>query len=216
LGIGSKDVRHEVGGPVCDDLREDRAMTDPARPLRADARRNREKIMVSAGELFARSGIEAQMDQIAEHCGLGLGTLYRHFPTKEALLAAVVSRRFEGLVDLARAAERIEDPGEAFETLLRDYLESAGGDAALQFSILGSDSRQRYGAPVQKVEFRAIVARIIDRAIAAGAVRADLTIADFPLITCGVMATMYYRPGGDEEGWRRHLDLVLEGIRVKP
>lgn len=190
-------------------------MTDTDRPLRADARRNREKIMASAAELFARLGTDAQMDQIAEHCGLGLGTLYRHFPTKEALLAAIIARRTEGLADLARAAERVEEPGEAFETLLRSYLESAAEDVAFQFAVLGSRDRRQSGPTVEKAEFRAIVTRIMDRAIAAGALRADLTIADFPLIACGVLSVMYYKPGGDEEGWRRYLDLVLEGLRAQ-
>jgi AcrR family transcriptional regulator len=190
-------------------------MTETERPLRADARRNREKIMASAAELFARLGTEAQMDQIAEHCGLGLGTLYRHFPTKEALLAAIVGRRFEDLADLARRAEQVGDPGEAFETLLRSYLESAEGDAAFQLALLGSGSGQRGVAAGQKSEFRTLVSRIIDRAIAAEAVRADLTAADFPIITCGIMSTMYYKPGGAEDDWRRHLALVLDGIRAK-
>jgi AcrR family transcriptional regulator len=190
-------------------------MTDTERPLRADARRNREKIMASAAELFARLGTDAQMDQIAEHCGLGLGTLYRHFPTKEALLAAIISLRTEGLADLARAAERVDDPGEAFETLLRSYLESAEGDVAFQFAVLGSRDRRQSGPTVEKAEFRAIVTRIMDRAIAAGALRADLTIADFPLIACGILSVMYYKPGGDDEGWRRYLDLVLDGLRAQ-
>jgi AcrR family transcriptional regulator len=195
-------------------------MTETERPLRADARRNREKIMASAAELFARLGTEAQMDQIAEHCGLGLGTLYRHFPTKEALLAAIVSRRFADLADLARAAEQIEDPGEAFETLLRGYLESAEGDAAFQFALLSAGRDRPAGpagqqaGPAEKDEFRAVISRIIDRAIAAGAVRADLTAADFPLIVCGIMSTMYFKPGGAEADWRRHLALVLDGVRA--
>lgn len=189
-------------------------MTETERPLRADARRNREKIMTSAAELFARLGTEAQMDQIAEHSGLGLGTLYRHFPTKEALLAAIISRRFEDLADLARSAEQITDPGEAFETLLRRYLESAEGDAAFQLALLGPGGGQAASVPGQKAEFRAIASRIIDRAIAAGAVRADLAVSDFPLIACGVMSTMYFKPGGAEQDWRRHLDLILDGIRA--
>jgi AcrR family transcriptional regulator len=189
-------------------------MTETDRPLRADARRNRERIMASAGELFARLGTEAQMDQIAEHCGLGLGTLYRHFPTKEALLTAIVSQRFDSMADLARDAEQINDPGEAFETVLRSFLEAAEGDAALQLALLGSETRQWNGITASKTEFRTIIARIIDRAIAARAIRADLTLADFPLITCGIMCTMYFKPGGDRD-WRRHLDLVLDGIRTK-
>jgi AcrR family transcriptional regulator len=189
-------------------------MTETERPLRADARRNRELIMASAGELFARLGIEAQMDQIAEHCGLGLGTLYRHFPTKEALLAAIVRQRFEGMADMARDAEQISDPGEAFETFLRTYLGAAEGDAAFQLALLGSDGPRRESITEQKAEFRTIVTRIISRAVAAGAIRADLTFADFPLITCGAMSVMYFKPAGNPD-WRRHLELVLDGIRAK-
>jgi AcrR family transcriptional regulator len=188
-------------------------MTETERPLRADARRNRERIMVSAGELFARLGAEAQMDQIAEHSGLGLGTLYRHFPTKDALLAAIVGQRFQGMADMAREAEQISDPGEAFEAVLRGYLEAAEGDAAFQLAILGSDSPKWRSSAEQKAEFRAIIARIIGRAVATGAVRADLTFADFPLIICGVMSVMYFKPGPIPD-WRRHLELVLDGIRT--
>jgi AcrR family transcriptional regulator len=94
------------------------------------------------------------MDQIAEDSGLGLGTLYRHFPTKEALLNAIVSRRFEDLADLARAAEQIDDPGEAFETLLRRYLESAEGDAAFQLAVLGSGGGSPDGVTAQKGDGR--------------------------------------------------------------
>ena len=190
-------------------------MTGTGPPLRADARRNREKIMASAAGLFARLGTEAQMDQIAEHSGLGLGTLYRHFPTKDALLTVIISRRFADLADLARAAEQITDPGQALEALLRRYLESAEGDAAFQLALLGPGSGPRDAAAAPKDEFRAIAARIISRAIAAGAIRPDLTVADFPLITCGIMATMYFKPAGAEQDWHRHLDLVLDGIRAQ-
>ena len=187
-------------------------MTETERPLRADARRNRERILAAAGELFAEQGQAAQMDDIAAHCGLGLGTLYRHFPTKEALLTAIVGRRFAGMADLAREAERIDDPGAAFEAVLRGYLAAADGDAAFQLALLGSESPQWAGIAEQKTEFRAAVTRIIERAVAAGAIRADFTFADFPLIACGVMAAMHFQPGGNTN-WRRLLDLLLAGLR---
>ncbi|KAA9159058.1 TetR/AcrR family transcriptional regulator [Amycolatopsis acidicola] len=187
-------------------------MTETERPLRADARRNREKILASAGELFARLGRDAQMDEIAEHCGLGLGTLYRHFPTKEALLTAIVSRRFSQLTEIARDAEQIEDPGKAFEALLSGYLEAAEGDSAFQRALLGSDERPWGGIDDQKAEIRESVARIIDRAIAADAVRDDLTVADFPVLVTALMSTMYFRPSRTAD-WRRHLALQLDGIR---
>lgn len=169
--------------------------------------------MASAGELFARLGHEAQMEEIAAHSGLGMGTLYRHFPNKQALLTAMVRERFHGMSDLARAAEQITDPREALETILRSYLEAADGDAGFQLALMGSIDLDWEGVEQQKAEFAEIVARIIDRAVASGEVRGDLTSADFPLLTCGVMSTMYFKPAGNSD-WRRHLELALDGIRI--
>ncbi|MFJ9153321.1 TetR/AcrR family transcriptional regulator [Streptomyces sp. NPDC102270] len=188
-------------------------MSDTERPLRADARRNRARIMASARELFALRGREAQMEEIAAHCGLGMGTLYRHFPSKQALFTAMVRERYEGMAGLARAAEQIPDPGEAFETVLRSYLEAADGDASFQLALMGAGDIEWEGLEQQKAEFAEIVTRVIERAVVAGAVRADLTYADFPLLTRGVMATMYFRPTGSS-GWRRHLELALDGVRA--
>jgi AcrR family transcriptional regulator len=185
------------------------------RQLRADARRNRERIVAAAGDLFARQGRDAQMEDIAAQAGLGMATLYRHFANKRALLTAMVRERYQGMAGLAWAAETIADPGEAFETLLRTYLEAAEGDAAFQLALLGSRDLEWEGIERQKAEFAAIVARIIDGAVTAGAVRGDLTIADFPLLTCGAMSTMYFKPGGNGD-WRRQLELVLEGLRPAP
>jgi AcrR family transcriptional regulator len=187
-------------------------MTENDRPLRADARRNREKIMASAAELFASRGHEAQMEEIAAHCGLGMGTLYRHFPSKQALLTAMVRERFRGMADLARAAERISDPGESFEALLRSYLEAAEGDASFQLALMGAGDVEWAGIRQEKAEFGDAASRIIERAVAAGAVRGDLTYADFPLLARGVMSTMYFKPAGNSD-WRRHLELTLDGVR---
>jgi AcrR family transcriptional regulator len=187
-------------------------MPETDRSLRADARRNRERILASAGELFARHGHEVQMEEIAAHTGLGIGTLYRHFPSKQDLLTAVVRERFQSMTHVAHAAERISDPGEAFETILRTYLEAADGDASFQLALLGSTNLHWEGVEQQKAEFAEIVSRIIDRAVAAGQVRDDLTFADFPVLACGIMSTMYFKPSHNSD-WRRHLELVLDGIR---
>jgi AcrR family transcriptional regulator len=189
-------------------------MTETDRPLRADARRNRERIMAAAGELFARRGREAQMEDIAAHAGLGMGTLYRHFPSKQALLTAMVGERFHGMADLARAAERITDPGEAVEAVLRSYLEAADGDASFQLALMGTDDLQWERVRQQKAEFAEIVTRILDRAVAAGRVRADFTFADFIVLASGVISTMYFKPGGNPD-WRRHLQIALDGVRTR-
>src|SRR3954453_18750875 len=84
------------------------------RPLRADARRNRERVLAAARAVFAEHGREAQMDDVARSAGVGVGTVYRHFPTKEALVQALALDLFEGLVRGAREALTLEDPWEAF------------------------------------------------------------------------------------------------------
>lgn len=178
------------------------------RPIRADARRNRETILRTAGELFAERGTGVQMDEIAEHAGLGMGTLYRHFPTKRALLAAIVGERFRGMTELARAAAQIEDPADAFEALLRTYLEAAEHDAAFRLAVLGPLPPDWDALTQQKNDFVEIAEPIMTRAAAAGHVRADLTVNDFVLVTRGVMANM--TGNGD---WRRHLELTLQGLR---
>jgi AcrR family transcriptional regulator len=188
-------------------------MTETGRALRADARRNRERILAAASELFARQGHEAQMEDIAAHSGLGMGTLYRHFPSKQALLTAMVGERFEGMAEIARAAERIADPGAAFEALLRGYLEAADGDASFQLALMGTNRPEWTYIKQQKAEFTEVVKRIIERAVAAGRIRADLTVADFAVLANGVISTMYFQPGGNAD-WRRHLRLLLEGVRA--
>ncbi|WP_225847469.1 TetR/AcrR family transcriptional regulator [Streptomyces sp. HPF1205] len=183
-------------------------MTAPERPLRADARRNREAVLDAAGELFAQRGDAVQMDEIAERAGLGVGTLYRHFADKQALLAAIIGRRFEAMTALARAADEADDPWTAFETLLYGYLESAEADAAFRFALLGPGEPRWTDIAAEKTDLSAITERVVRRAVDAGRLRADFHGDDFVLITRGAMANMTCT--GD---WRRHVTLLLEGIR---
>lgn len=187
-------------------------MSTDQRPLRADARRNRERLLASARELFARTG-HASTEEIAAHASVGIATVYRHFPTKEALLTALVRDRFQGFVDMAHAAEDITDPFEALEAILRGYGEAADDDKGFQLAMLGSNDLAWDGIEQEKNAFAEAVTRVINRAIAAGVVRHDLTFNDFPMLTCGILATMYFKPGGNDD-WRRHLQLALDSIRT--
>jgi AcrR family transcriptional regulator len=166
-------------------------------------------VLDAAGELFALHGESVQMDEIAERAGVGVGTLYRHFADKQALLAAIIGRRFAAMTSLARTAEQIPDPWTAFETLLHEYLRSAQPDAAFRYALLGPQEPSWDEIDAEKTEFAAIVERIVRRAVDAGSLRADFSASDFVLITRGVMANM--AGAGD---WRRHLALHIEGIRV--
>jgi AcrR family transcriptional regulator len=180
------------------------------RTLRADARRNRERIMSAGRELFASKGPQAQMDEIAAHAGVGIGTLYRHFPTKEALLTAMVRDRFQAFAEIAREAEDVSDAREALESVMLRSAEAVEGDTGFQLAMMGSNELEWEGIEEQKAALADVVTRIIDRAVAAGVVRADFTFEDFGMVMCGITSTMYFQPGS--ANWRHHLELLLHGV----
>ena len=185
-------------------------MATDQRTLRADARRNRERIMSSGRELFARDGPEAQMDEIAARAGVGIGTVYRHFPTKEALLTAMVRDRFQEFAEIAAHAEDNADPRGALETVMRRSAEAVEGDVGFQLAMMGSNQLEWEGIEEQKALLAAVVTRIIRRAVDVGAVRDEFTFEDFGMVMCGITSTMYYKPGSAD--WRRHLAIVVDGL----
>ncbi len=187
-------------------------MSTDQRTLRADARRNRERILSSGRELFAREGPEAQMDEIAAHAGVGIGTVYRHFPTKEALLTEMVRVRFQEFAAIATLAEETVEPQEALETVMRRSAEAVEGDMGFQLAMMGSNELEWEGIEEQKAVLAAVLTRIIRRAIGAGVVRDDFTIEDFGMVMCGITSTMYYKPGSAD--WRRHLAIILNGVHA--
>jgi AcrR family transcriptional regulator len=186
-------------------------VTIEQRPLRADAQRNLERITASAQALFAERGPRAQMEDIAAHAGVGIGTLYRRFPTKEALITALVRQRFQEFATIAAEAEGIADPYESLATTMRRQAESIEGDAAFQLAMLNIDDFSWDGIEQDKTALNAIISRIIKRAKKAGAVRTDLRVEDFATMMCGVTATMYFRR--DQPSWRRQLEIVLAGLK---
>jgi len=187
-----------------------KVMSTDQRTLRADARRNRERIMSAGRELFAREGPEAQMDEIAAHAGVGIGTVYRHFPTKEALLTEMVRVRFQEFAAIATLAEETADPRDALEMVMRRSAEAVEGDIGFQLAMMGSNQLEWEGIEEQKAVLAAVLSRIIGRAISAGVVRDDFTFEDFGMVMCGITSTMYYKPGSAD--WRRHLAIVLHGV----
>ena len=179
--------------------------------MRADARRNRERILVAAGEAFSAYGSDAQMDDVARAAGVGVGTVYRHFPTKEALKADLVRRKFE--IFAANAREALEaggDPWEAFTGLLRRNAEVMARDVAVQQAMAGSVETWQM-ATEARAELYALGSELVARAKRSGQLRADFTVDDIPLIMCGVSSTM---AAGDFD-WRRHLELSLDGLRAR-
>jgi AcrR family transcriptional regulator len=188
-------------------------VSETERPLRADARRNRERILESARAVFAESGADAQIDDVARHAGVGVGTVYRHFPTKQALLTELVRQTFRLFTGWAR--EALEAGGEPFaliEGLLRRIAETAAGDAGVQYALASSARQAQTEAPAEQDELIAVIAELTGRARRAGTIRPGREAIDIAMLICGVVSVMGPRPGFD---WRRHLDLVIDTLRVR-
>jgi AcrR family transcriptional regulator len=184
------------------------------RPLRADARRNRERILQSARAVFAESGAEAQIDDVARRAGVGVGTVYRHYPTKEALLIELVREKFRLLTAAGRIA--LERSGEPFQILtdwLRDNAERLGADAATQQAVAGAGDQIWLEAAAEHQALVEVTDRLLARALEAGTVRPDATAHDIGMLMSGLCATMGSpAPGFD---WRRHLELVIDALRPR-
>ena len=188
-------------------------VSEAERPLRADARRNRERILQSARAAFAESGAEAQIDDVARHAGVGVGTVYRHFPTKQALVTELVRQTFRLFTGWAR--EALEAGGEPFaliEGLLRRIAETAAGDAGVQYALASTAGQAETEAPAERDELIAVIAELIERARRAGTIRPGIEAIDIAMLICGVVSVMGPRPGFH---WRRHLDLVIDTLRAR-
>ncbi len=175
------------------------------RPLRADARRNRQAIVKAARVVFARDGRQAQMDDIARRAKVGVGTVYRHFPTKEALLGALAEDRFEQLAGLAQDALAVEDPWAAFEGFMRQAAALQASDRALS-QILAEQPDLMRNAACERGGLLSAVEQLVARAHAAGVLRADATARDVPMVMCALSRL--------DASWERMLGLVLDGLRA--
>ena len=180
------------------------------KPLRADARRNRERVLTAARAVFAEHGREAQMDDVARSAGVGVGTVYRHFPTKEALVQALALDLFEGLLRGAREAMALEDPWEAFTQALWTGGHLLASDRA--FTEIASMAEMPISPELQS-ELNGIFLELVQRAQAAGRLRTDIVLDDIPMVMCGIGAATA-KPHCCPEAWRRHLTIVIDGLRA--
>ena len=181
-----------------------------AKPLRADARRNRERVLMAARTVFAEHGREAQMDDVARRAGVGVGTVYRHFPTKEALVNALALDLFHGLIKAARDALEIEDPWAAFTHALWEGGHLLASDRA--FTEIASQTEMPI-TPELAAELNHVFGRLIARAQEAGALRSDLVLDDIAMFMCGIGAATA-KPHCCPEAWKRHLEIVIDGLRA--
>lgn len=181
-------------------------------PVRSDAKRNRERLVASARELFAQSGIEVSVEEITQHAGLGMGTLYRHFPTKDELIDAVLEDAFAEIIQIARDAAAAEDAWAGLTYFFERMLALHAANRGVK-DIVAARAHGARRAEAMRARIRPLLAGVIERAHEQGTLRADFTIDDLPLVvwTAGriIELTETAAPGL----WRRYLGLLLDGLR---
>jgi AcrR family transcriptional regulator len=183
------------------------------RPLRADARRNRERVLEAARAAFGAEGSDVSLDEIARRAGVGPGTIYRHFATKEALFEAVVFHRIGELIEEARALSDDPDPGHAFSS----FVERLGREGARKRDLveaLADDGIQLQlgGAPIVRA-LTDVLAELLRHAQRAGAVRSDISVDDVLVLLTGVAYAICHS-GADDERTRQLLAIMYDGLRA--
>ncbi|MEU8673762.1 helix-turn-helix domain-containing protein [Streptomyces sp. NPDC048560] len=184
----------------------------PGRPMRADARRNYDRLLNEARTSFAEHGTDASLEDIARHAGVGIGTLYRHFPNRQALMYAVFQEALEALLVRSRELAGAEHPCRALVEWLGAIVTHAGEYRGVAQALM-SASRDETSALAQcNVPLREAGARLLARAQASGAVRTDVSIDDLMQLTNAIALAAEQSPD-DPALADRLLTLTLQGLR---
>jgi AcrR family transcriptional regulator len=181
-----------------------------SRPLRADAARNRALLLAAAADEFAEHGLDASVADIARRAGIGKGTVFRHFPTKDDLIAAIVLDRIEAL---AAIGERLLDSADAGAALL-EFLTAAAHQRQqrdLSFLQEAGDTHPEV-ARVRTDMFQTIHA-LVNRAREHGAIRSDITGTDVIVLMCAPNYVTSYVPDAPPDLWQRYLAIIFDGLR---
>lgn len=175
------------------------------RPMRGDAARNRARVLDAARAAFAEDGADVQMEQIARRAGVGVGTLYRNFPTKQALIAELAERWMDERVETVDQALAMPDPAEAFGWFVRRTAEDMASDAGLCHIFSGVSGAT---CPMPDL-FLERVEEVLARARAVGAIRPELSVGDFQAILGGLSAAI-----AQTEKWELFAEMLVTGLRA--
>jgi AcrR family transcriptional regulator len=182
------------------------------RVLRADARRNREAVIAAAKRLFADEGLDAQMPDIAKAAKVGVGTVYRHFPTKDDLIAALAEDRFQRLADKVREGIEADDPWEGLCDFIRYAAELQADDRGL-CEVMGSRPEVMNESALA-VGLDKLTDELVKRAQRSGELRKDLDWQDIPMIACGMSSVTQPTMGPGNGRWPRLVEIIIAGLRA--
>lgn len=186
----------------------------PRRPLRADAQKNRERILEAASTVFARDGLDASLDAVAAEAGVGVGTVYRRFPERQMLINELFEEKIADFVNLARECEAMDDPFEGLVRFIAEASRMHGEDMGLRQIVLGPGvDSDLMDLPRQTIG--PIVGGLIEKAKASGDLREDFNMLDVPLIEFMLAQINDLTRLASPELWERLLTLVVDGLRSR-
>jgi len=185
-------------------------MVTASRPLRADAARNREKLLAAAAELFAERGLDVPLEHIARRAEVSIGTLYKHFPTRDDFVGAIFPERLAALDAIGEKALADPDPWHAFAGYLEDLYALQAEDRGLN-DVLARDLPNAPEVVSACHRGAGHAGTLIERAVEAGVLRADYSIADLAALTRAMAQVIRDVP----DGWRRFLSIYVEGVGAR-
>jgi AcrR family transcriptional regulator len=183
-------------------------------PLRADAERNRQRLLVAAKDLFATHGLDVTLDDIARHAGVGTGTAYRRFPNKDALIDALMVDRIGEMAAIAGECLDEPDPWRGISGFFERALALQAADRGLK-DVLFSSGRGRERSKQAREKMAPVVARLVRRAVEAGAVRSDMATTDVPLINFMLNTLVDFGREVQPDLYKRYLAIVLDGLKPR-
>ena len=182
------------------------------RRLRRDAERNRQRILEAASDVFNERGLDVSLDEIARHAGVGVGTVYRRFQTKEELIEALFMDRLDAVAAIADEAYAASDPWRGLVSFMERMAEIMAGDLGLrQMLMYATYGRDLVAVARQRNE--PLVDRLVRRAQAAGQLRADIQQTDIPFIVFILTEAAHLAYAANPGIWRRYLTLILDGMQ---
>jgi AcrR family transcriptional regulator len=192
------------------------AIAQKARPLRRDAERNRLLILSAAKTVFAQRGLEASLDEIAKEAGLGVGTVYRRFPNRDALidaLSADVLSSIERIIDEAITMPRAWD---GLYHFMAAMLESQSADKGLRDAMVSRHGYQSAEEDIVRAKLEPAMFDLVSRAQQQGDLRPDVTATDIGVLLVAALGIAEFTASQSNDVWRRHLAILLDGLRARP
>jgi len=182
------------------------------RPLRRDAERNRQRVLAAAAQVFTERGIDATLDEVARAAGVGIGTVYRRFPDKEALIAALFRERIDNLVTVAEDALAAPDPWQGLVSYLEYAAAAMADDTGLrQLMMFGTYDRDQ--VCYARDRMRPVITKLVERAQASGDLRGDFEATDVKMIAFMLASLAEYAAAVTPDVWRRYLAMLVDGLR---